>query len=390
MPHVSPLLLSSNLGEMHDDPLRYGYPTTPSPRRLLGFVAIAFDAYSSRRTPEEENPHLTVLPRFILQRIFKYIADPFDRATLAMTCRYMKRELEMYKPEFALFRALVGAKNAIGYQMQSDRMRSLSFWLDVLTNSRWTSWRARSAIRTAIDALIRMHPYIPERVFHEIWLLVRMVAPQAIQPLMEEILAAAARKTPTLALKIMYEFARRTVDDDSLPPSFHDKLLELATPYWRNPTTQPQAAPVLCALAQRLESDTFGPDVSRWHKLLRLLPPGTDADSAIVASLAWTANRIERKWTKGGWHYRQESAPSRALLSRFGRLPSPERQRACVFDDSGTWEVAIEQRRLARYHATPRYARDCAESHAAVERILARHFSNAPTFEAGGGGCGGI
>ncbi|MGY8525608.1 hypothetical protein [Paracidovorax citrulli] len=340
---------------------------------------------SQRLSPEEANQHLAGLTQLVTELVFAYLADPFDRATLAMTCRLMKCRLDSYKGEFSLFRNLITAKKGIIFSSQSDRLRAARDWFGMFTNGGWTSWRAASILRKTIASLTELYPNIPQRIFHELWPLFMELIPSAKLQFLEESVHIAARRSPLFAATLLAEFAARTVYSEDDSPRFHDRLFDLTVPYWHKEETRSMAAKALTAIAQRLSDRTFSEDQQRWHRVLALVPSGIDADSQLVAGLALSARRLQRTWEKNGRRQGTGYAAEDALRQRVGRLPSLQAQKRAFIGAMMEGEAEIERRREARYQARPRDERDRARSRAAIGRTLQRRVSRAPMLEKAAG-----
>ncbi|UXZ35892.1 hypothetical protein K6V71_19360 [Cupriavidus gilardii] len=261
-----------------------------NPHGVMAALAKVFSRTDgSRRTPEAENKHIAALPKVATDRIILYLADPFERATLAMTCRLLHQQLKPYWPEFQLFKELIATKKNLDFRSQSSCMREVTLWLNLLTGDRWISWRAKAVFVETFKRLGRMYPRIPERVFHELWPLFDNLTNKAKLEVLQEVFQQAMARSPYWAITVLSEFARRTAYS-GVKPEFHDTLLRLATPLLLNVVTAKMAEPLIGAIAQaqRLGGDTRTWNEARWKRILNLVPPSTPISSPAVLGLANT------------------------------------------------------------------------------------------------------
>lgn len=355
-------------------------------------VALFGPKTSERREHRLENQHLARLPITITSKIFAYIGDPFDRATLSMTCRILNQRLISYRSEFALFRHVIATKKRLDTRTQASCVREFSVWADLLSGHAWTHWRASGALRNIFVKLRSLYPHVPERIFHELWPLFGKLDSKSATQLLEDVAAEARRRSPHFAVVVLTEFARRTVHDVIIGPEFHDKLLDLAIPLWRHPDTAKESEPLIGAIAQRIEVcrdrvHTRRRDEARWKRIVDLLPASASLDSPAVIGLASTASRIQYQWEKRG-RQRDAGFPAEAILcERLGGLPAYDVVRAHAISVWTPQEVDIENRRTARYKASSRYVEDLAKDDAR-RRQFAGHFANNIAHIETAGGCG--
>lgn len=354
-------------------------------------VALFGPKTSERREHRLENQHWARLPITITSKIFAYIGDPFDRATLSMTCRVLNQRLISYRSEFALFRHVIATKRRLDVRTQASCVREFSLWADIFSGNAWTHWRASGALRNIIVKLRALYPHVPERIFHELWPLFLNLDSKSATQLVEDVAQEAMKRSPHLAVIVLTEFAKRTLYSDRIGPEFHDKLLDLAIPLWQDPETTVEAESLIGAIAQRMEvcSDNESVkrrDEARWKRMVELLPPSTRLDSPAVLGLARTAYDIHYHWERRG---KQPGIafPAKTILSdRLGGLPAYAQIKAHTLHARTPAEAAIEERRAARYVHSGRFARDCAEDEAR-RRQFAGHFSSSmPRVQTAGGG----
>lgn len=358
-----------------------------------GVLAVLTKAFlrtdGPRRTPEGENKHIAALPKAATDRIITYLADPFERATLAMTCRLLHQQLKPYWPEFQLFRELIASKKSLDFRSQSSCMREVTLWLNLLTGDRWISWRAKAVLLETFKRLGKMYPRIPERAFHELWSLFDKLTNKAKLDVLHEVFQQAMACSPYWAITVLTEFARRTAYA-GVKPEFHDTLLRLATPLLLNPGTAKAAEPLIGAIAQaqRLGGETRPWDEARWKRILELLPPSMSINSPTVLGLANTAIDIQYRWEKHGKKLEYGFPAVTMMQKRFNGFPSYDAIRTSAIPAYLPEEQEIDSRRLLRYMATPRYAVDRARSDRLHNEIVgAMHArSAAPWIETAGGG----
>lgn len=356
-------------------------------------VALFGPKTSERREHRLDNQHWARLPITITSKIFAYIGDPFDRATLSMTCRVLNQRLISYRSEFALFRHVIATKKRLDVRTQASCVREFSVWADLLSGHAWTHWRASGALRNIFVKLRSLYPHVPERIFHELWPLFGKLDSKSATQLVVDLTEEALKRSPHFAVAVLTEFAKRTVYDHNMGPEFHDKLLDLAVPLWQDPDTAKEAEPLIGAIAQRMEicSDNERAkrrDEARWKRIVELLPPTTSLDSLAVLGLARTAHKIHYHWERRG---KQPGIafPAKTILSdRLGGLPAYEQIQAHAIHAWTTEERQIESRRGARYKASPRYAKDLAEDEARRRQFAGYFSSNIPQLETAGGGGG--
>jgi hypothetical protein len=349
---------------------------------------------SGNERPEHEldNQHCARLPHSVTGKIFAYLADPFDRATLAMTCRILYQRLKPYRQEFALFRHVIATKKRIDCRTQSACMRELSLWLNLFSDRAWTHWRAGMALRNIFTKLGQLYPHVPERIFHELWPLFGDLSSKSATQLVQDVTKQAMARSPRLAVIILTEFARRTVHDRNMGPEFHDKLLDLAVPLWQHPDTAKEAEPLIGAIAQRMEickdeEQTKRRDEARWKRIVELLPPSASLDSPAVIGLAKSAITIQYHWELRGKRPGIAFPAQRILRDRLGGLMPYSQIKAHAIHAWTPEETEIENRRTARYIASPRYARDLAKNEANRAQF-AGHFSGGMPHIETAGGCG--
>ncbi|ESJ21134.1 hypothetical protein B551_0209190 [Cupriavidus sp. HPC(L)] len=361
-----------------------------NPQGVIAGIAKVFSRTEApRRTPEAENKHIAALPKVATDKILAYLADPFERATLAMTCRLLYRQLKPYWPEFQLFRDLIASKKSLDFRSQSSCMREVTLWLNLLTGDRWISWRAKAVFVEMVKRLGRMHPRIPERVFHELWPLFDNLTNKAKLEVLHEVFQHAMARSPYWAITVLSEFARRTVYG-GVKPEFHDTLLRLATPLLLNTATAKFAEPLIGAIAQaqRLGGDTRSWDEARWKRILQLLPPSTPINSPAVLGLANTAIDIQYRWEKHGKKF-EHGFPAVAMMQeRFKGFPTYAAIKKSAIPVYLPEEKEINERRQLRYMATSRYAVDRARSDRLHKEIAGAMYarSSAPWLETAGGG----
>jgi hypothetical protein len=349
------------------------------------------NAGSERPEQELDNQHIARLPPKVTAKIFAYLADPFDRATLSLTCRILYHRLKPYRPEFALFRQLMAAKKRIDSRTQTPCMRELSVWLDIFSSHAWTSWRASSALRTILAKVGDLYPHVPERIFHEMWPLFRRVNSKSATVLIEELNKQAMARSPHLAVIVLTEFARRTVYDRNMGPEFHDKLLDLAIPLWQHPDTAKEAEPLIGAIALRMEirkgkEQIKRRDEARWRRMVELLPPSTSLRSLAVIGLTDAALEIQCRWEKSGRRPGIAFPAKTILRERLGGLPPYSLIEANAIRVWTPQEIEIENRRTARYMASPRYAKDLAKDEANRRQFAGYFSSSMPHVQTAGGG----
>ncbi len=342
-----------------------------------------------RRTPEAENKHVAALPKVATDKILAYLADPFERATLAMTCRLLHQQLKPYWPEFQLFRELIASKKSLDFRSQSSCMREVTLWLNLLTGDRWISWRAKAVLGETFKRLGKMYPRIPERVFHELWSLFDDLTNKAKLDVLHEVFQHAMARSPYWAITVLTEFARRTAYG-GVKPEFHDTLLRLATPLLLNPGTAKAAEPLMGAIAQaqRLGGETRTWDEARWKRILELLPPSMSINSPAVLGLANTAIDIQYRWEKHGKKLEYGFPAVTMMRKRFNGFPSYDAIRTSAIPVYPPEEKEIDNRRLLRYMATPRYAVDRATSDRLHKEIVGAMYARSavPWLETAGGG----
>ncbi|UXC35618.1 hypothetical protein [Cupriavidus gilardii] len=361
-----------------------------NPHGVMAALAKVFSRTDgSRRTPEAENKHIAALPKVATDRIILYLADPFERATLAMTCRLLHQQLKPYWPEFQLFKELIATKKNLDFRSQSSCMREVTLWLNLLTGDRWISWRAKAVFVETFKRLGRMYPRIPERVFHELWPLFDNLTNKAKLEVLQEVFQQAMARSPYWAITVLSEFARRTAYS-GVKPEFHDTLLRLATPLLLNVVTAKMAEPLIGAIAQaqRLGGDTRTWNEARWKRILNLVPPSTPISSPAVLGLANTAIDIQYRWEKYGKKFEYGFPAVAMMQERFKGFPSYAAIRTAAIPVVSPEEKEINDRRLLRYMANPRYAMDRARSDRLHREIVGtmRARSSAPWLETAGGG----
>lgn len=361
-----------------------------NPHGVMAALAKVFSRTDgSRRTPEAENKHIAALPKVATDRIILYLADPFERATLAMTCRLLHQQLKPYWPEFQLFKELIATKKNLDFRSQSSCMREVTLWLNLLTGDRWISWRAKAVFVETFKRLGRMYPRIPERVFHELWPLFDNLTNKAKLEVLQEVFQQAMARSPYWAITVLSEFARRTAYS-GVKPEFHDTLLRLATPLLLNVVTAKMAEPLIGAIAQaqRLGGDTRTWNEARWKRILNLVPPSTPINSPAVLGLANTAIDIQYRWEKYGKKFEYGFPAVAMMQERFKGFPSYAAIRTAAIPVVSPEEKEINDRRLLRYMANPRYAMDRARSDRLHREIVGtmRARSSAPWLETAGGG----
>ncbi|CAG9169124.1 F-box protein [Cupriavidus respiraculi] len=365
-------------------------------KRTAGPMLAAIRSLVSTNSDPQKHPLTNQdwarLPVSVTSKIFTYLADPFDRATLAMTCRVLDQRLKPYRKEFALFRHVIAAKRRLDTRTQSSCIRELSVWLDIFSSNGWSQWRTCSALRTIFARLGALYPHVPERVFHEIWPLFLGLDSKPATQLLQQIADAALKQSPKFAIVVLTEIARRTVHSPSMKPDFHDKLLDLAIPLWQHPNTE-EAEHLIGAIAQRMEirkdnETNKRRDEARWKRMVALLPSTTNVNSPAVLGLALSALEIQFHWER---HGKQQGIgfPAVAILrERIGAFPSHADIGSNAIRYRTRKEEEIDNRRARRYIASGRFARDCAEDEAA-RRQFAGHFSSSmPRIQTAGGGCG--
>jgi len=356
-----------------------------------GVLAVLTKAFlrteGPRRTPEGENKHIAALPKVATDRIITYLADPFERATLAMTCRLLHQQLKPYWPEFQLFRELIASKKSLDSRSQSSCMKDVSLLLNFFTGYRWSRWRARTIFEETFRRLGKMYPRIPERVFHEVWPLFNRLAESAKLEVLHNVFEHAKARSPHWAITVLTEFARRTACG-RVGADFHDTLLRLATPLLLDPDTAAAAEPLLGIIAQgQLGGDTKAQE-ERWKRILGLIPPSTPIQSAAVLGLANMAVVIQRRWERHGKDPKYGFAAVDMMRKRFNGFPSYAAISESTIPIYPLNEQQIDERRLLRYMATPRYAIDRARTQRRHQEIVgtlqARNV--VPWSETAGGG----
>ncbi|MBY4947205.1 hypothetical protein K6V92_11320 [Cupriavidus respiraculi] len=333
------------------------------------------------------------LPVSVTSKIFTYLADPFDRATLAMTCRVLDQRLKPYRKEFALFRHVIAAKKRIDARTQSSCLRELSVWLDLFSSHGWTHWRTKSALKSLLGELGRLYPHVPERIFHELWPLFRRLDSKSATQLVRDIYEQAVARSPHLAVIVLTEFARRTVHDANMGPDFHDTLLELAIPLWQHVGTAKEAESLIGAIAQRMEICTDNEerkrrDEMRWKRIVDLLPTFACLESPAVLGLADAALTIQRHWEKRGKHPGIAFPAATMLRQRLGGMPSYSLIQANAIRVWTPQEIEIENRRTARYRSSSRYTEDLAKDEARRRQFKGYFSQGMQNWETAGGGCG--
>lgn len=332
------------------------------------------------------------LPVSVTSKIFTYLADPFDRATLAMTCRVLDQRLKPYRKEFALFRHVIAAKKRIDARTQSSCLRELSVWLDLFSSHGWTHWRAKSALKALLGELGKLYPHVPERIFHELWPLFRRLDSKSATQLLQDIYEQAMARSPHLTVIVLTEFARRTIYMRQLGPEFHDKLLDLAIPLWLSPETSKESELLIGAIAQRMEvckdnEEIKRRDEARWKRIAHHLPPSPNLDSPTVLGLAKSAITIQYHWELRGKRPGIAFPAQTILRDRVGDLPPYSSIQRHAIDFWTDEETRIENRRTERYMASPSYASDLAKDEAS-RRQFARYFSSGMPAVQTAGGCG--
>lgn len=353
---------------------------------MMAVAKVFSRSTNTRRTPEAENKHIARLPKVATDKIIAYLADPFERATLAMTCRFLHQQLKPYWPEFQLFRDLIASKKSLDFRAQSSCMKEVTLWLNLLTGDRWSSWRAKTVFVETLRRLGKMYPRTPERAFHEVWSLFGNLTRKAKLEALEEVFRAAMARSPYWAATVLTEFARRAAYQAK--PAFYDKLLDLAMPLIRNPDTAKISEPLVGAIAGRLDPETLAQDEARWKRILQLVPPSTPIESEAVLGLANTAVKIQRRWEKHDRKMKYGFPAVTMMQDRFKGFPSYESINAFANRVWRREEREIDNRRLLRYMATEQYAIDCADRQRAHEEILANMYARniAPQCETAGGG----
>lgn len=341
-----------------------------------------------RGTPEAENAHLARLPKTATDRIVACLGDPFERATLAMTCRLLHRQLKPYWPEFQLFRDLIASRKSLGFQAQPSCMTDVALLLNLLTGDRWTSWRARTVFVETFKRLGRMYPRIPERVFREVWPLFSALTRNARQAVLHEVFHLAMERCSSWAVMVLIEFARRTIYQDDIDADFHDKLLRFAAPFLHDPIIGQDAEMLIGAIAQRLQDTTLTRDETRWKTILRLVPPSTPVDSAAVLGLARTAILIQCRWEKQGQQCGGSFAAVSMMRNRFKEFPSDvaiDAFAACV---STLEEPNAEGSHILQDRDRFRNAKDRTHGQRCHEEIQVGRYARrvVPSCEAAGGG----
>ncbi|KAA6117456.1 hypothetical protein [Cupriavidus cauae] len=340
-----------------------------------------------RDTPEAENGHLACLPKMATDKIVACLGDPFERATLAMTCRLLHRQLKPYWSEFQLFRDLIASRKSLGFRSQPSCMTDVALLLNLLTGDRWTSWRARTVFVETFKRLGRMYPRIPERVFREVWPLFRALTRNAKQVVLQEVFHLAMERCPGWAVMVLTEFARRTIYQDDMDADFHDKLLRFAVPLLHDPIIGKEAALLVGAIAQRLHDATRVRDERRWKTILRLVPSSTPVDSAAVLGLARTALLIQCRWENEGQCGSGFAAVS-LMQSRFKEFPSDAAIDAFAACISTSDEPDSEERHIVQDRDRLRNAKDCARRQRCQHEIQAARYARraGPLCETAGGG----
>ncbi|MBO4119384.1 hypothetical protein J5T34_01370 [Cupriavidus gilardii] len=341
-----------------------------------------------RGTPETENEHIARLPKLATDKIFAYLADPFERARLALTCRLLQQQLKPYWPEFELFRDLIASRKSLSYMSQPSCMADVTLLLDLLTGDRWTSWRARTVFVETFKRLGRMYPRIPERAFREVWPLFNALTRKAKQDVLQEAFHLALERSPNWVVMVLTEFARRTIGQQDIGADFHDKLLQYAAPLLRDPITRKEAELLIGAIAQRLHDTTRARDERRWKTILWLVPPSTSVNSAAVLGLARTAILIQCRWETRGQQCEDGFAAVSMMRNRFKAFPSAVAIEAFVACVSIPEESDAEEPHILHFRDSPRSAKDCARSQCLQNEILAGRYERhvVRLCEAAGGG----
>ncbi|MEZ7784505.1 hypothetical protein O4A46_22125 [Cupriavidus gilardii] len=362
-----------------------------NPHGVMAALAKVFSRTDgSRRTPEAENKHIAALPKVATDRIFVYLADPFERATLAMTCRLLHKQLKPDWPEFQLFRDLIASKKSLDFRSQSSCMKDVSLLLNFFTGYRWNRWRARTIFEETLKRLGKMYPRIPERIFHEAWPLFHKLTDSTKLEVLHSVFQHAMARSPYWAITLLNEFARRGACA-GVGADFHDALLRYATPLLLDADTAKEAEPLLGAIAQAQRlggDDSRRRDEARWKQILELIPPSTPIKSAAVLGLANTAVVIQRRWEKHGKDPKYGFPAVEIMRNRFSGFPSSAAISESTIPIYSTEEREIDNRRLLRYMTTPRYAVDRARRDRRHQKIVATMYARTvvPYFETAGGG----
>ncbi|WP_456281914.1 hypothetical protein M1D55_22880 [Cupriavidus sp. JZ107] len=362
-----------------------------NPQGVIAGIAKVFSRTEApRRTPEAENKHIAALPKVATDKILAYLADPFERATLAMTCRLLYRQLKPYWPEFQLFRDLIASKKSLDFRSQSSCMKDVSLLLNFFTGYRWNRWRARTIFEETLKRLGKMYPRIPERVFHEVWPLFHKLTESTKLEVLHSVFQHALARSPYWAITVLTEFARRGAYA-GVGADFLDALFHYATPLFLNADTAKEAEPLLGAIAQaqRLGGDNSrGRDEVRWKRILELIPPSTSIKSAAVLGLANTAVVIQRRWEKHGKDPKYGFPAVEIMRNRFNGFPPSTAISESTIPIYPSEEREIDNRRLLRYMATPRYAVDRARRDRRHQEIVAAMYARpeVPWCETAGGG----
>ncbi|WP_265923375.1 F-box protein [Cupriavidus nantongensis] len=176
---------------------------------------------AARPCPVHANPHIAALPSHVIEKIFGYLGDPFERVTAAMACRFLMRNVGRYRTEFAFFRQLIRDKKAIDFSVQRGMRREITFFLHMITDCGWTSRRAVEALKLAFGRMGALYPPIPERAFHELWPLFCMVRKEARTSLLKTLVGTAQASSPYFAIQTLYQVARRTLPVSTYPWSIY-------------------------------------------------------------------------------------------------------------------------------------------------------------------------
>jgi hypothetical protein len=319
----------------------------------------------TRPTAEAANPHLAGLLSVSApaERIAAYLADPFDRATLAMTCRLFQRRLSSYRAEFALFRRLIADKKRIDFRQLPYWKRDFVVLFEFFTQCHWTSSRVRDALDKTFTKLDALYPRVPERVFHEMWPLVGMMEESDATALVKEVVERAKERSPHWAVIVLWEFATRCIRFGERSTreanDFNDMLLEQAIPLWQRAATAKAIEAVIGAIAQGVNVERCDPRIeARWKRILSLLPTSADMQSQAVLGLANSAISFQSYWRKYGQRPGVYFPAEDLLQQRLGGLPAYADRQAfrhrLYRPEDDARERGIELRRHARHVASPR------------------------------------
>lgn len=354
--------------------------------RLLGLNA------RHRSSPEECNPHLAALPPKILKKICAYLADPFDRATLSMTCRFLHYGMAGYQKEFALFRQVMADKQRVDSCKIAYWKRDFVYLFQAFTGYVWSSPRARDALNKTFARLDSFYPKIPERVFHEMWPMVGLMEEGDAVALLKTVVLRAKERSSSWAAMVLWEFATRTsyFKGRSIAEAqqFNDALLDLCIPLWRNPVTAKTMERVIGAIAERVNVRRFDPRTElRWKRILSLLPSSSNLRSPVVLGLASSAEWFQYYWCKYGRKPGVYFPAADLLGDQLQGFPAPADIRAferlLKRPEETAAELEIEHRRRLRYMASPRYLKDQARE-ASNMRAMAWRRYDVPCETAGG------